>query len=83
MIHQPFGGVTGQTTDVQIQAEEILKTKEHLNEILSRHTGKDIKQIEEDSERDRYFSAAEAKEYGLVDEVLGQPAATEESKPQS
>ncbi len=82
MIHQPFGGVTGQATDVQIQAEEILKTKEQLNEILSRHTGKDVKKIEEDSERDRYFSADEAKEYGLVDEVLGQPAATEENKPQ-
>ena len=70
MIHQPYGVVTGQTTDVQIQAEEILKAKKQLNEILAHHTGKDIDQIQEDSERDRYFSALEAKEYGLVDEVL-------------
>ncbi len=71
MIHQPYGGVTGQASDVQIQAEEILKTKTQLNEILARHTGKTSDQIEIDSERDRYFSAQEAKDYGLVDEVLG------------
>ena len=74
MIHQPFGGVTGQTTDVQIQAEEILKTRTCLNEILAHHTGRDVAQVEQDSERDRYFSADEAKEYGLVDEVLGRAA---------
>ena len=72
MIHQPYGGVWGQTSDVQIQAEEILKAKHQLNQILADHTGKPIEQIEEDSERDRYFSAAEAKDYGLVDEVLEQ-----------
>ena len=70
MIHQPYGGVWGQTSDVQIQADEILKTKHQLNQILASHTGKPIEQIQEDSERDRYFSAAEAKDYGLVDEVL-------------
>ena len=70
MIHQPFGGVTGQTTDVQIQAEEILKAKQGLNEILAQHTGKSVEQVEQDSERDRFFSAQEAKAYGLVDEVL-------------
>ncbi len=70
MIHQPFGGVYGQTSDVQIQAEEILKTKRQINEILARHTGKSVEQIETDSERDRYFSATDAKEYGLIDEVL-------------
>jgi ATP-dependent Clp protease protease subunit len=70
MIHQPFGGVYGQTSDVAIQAEEILKSKRQINEILSRHTGKSMEQIETDSERDRYFSAQEAKAYGLVDEVL-------------
>ncbi len=70
MIHQPFGGVTGQATDVQIQAEEILKAKRGLNDILARHTGKSVDQVESDSERDRFFSAQEAKEYGLVDEVL-------------
>ncbi|MCX5659268.1 MAG: ATP-dependent Clp protease proteolytic subunit [Planctomycetota bacterium] len=70
MIHQPFGGVYGQTSDIQIQAEEILKTKSQINELLARHTGKSVEQIETDSERDRYFSAQEAKAYGLVDEVL-------------
>jgi len=70
MIHQPYGGVYGQTTDVIIQAEEILKTKQQLNEILAEHTGQDIKQIEEDSERDKFFSAQEAKDYGLVDDVV-------------
>ena len=70
MIHQPYGGVWGQTSDVQIQAEEILKTRQQINEILAHHTGTPVEQIAEDSERDRYFSAAEAKEYGLVDEVL-------------
>jgi len=70
MIHQPYGGVYGQTSDVEIQAEEILKDKKMLNDILARHTGQPIERIEEDSERDKYFRAAEAKEYGLVDEVL-------------
>ena len=70
MIHQPIGGVSGQASDVIIQAEEILKAKEQINTIISTHTGKDIKQIEEDSERDRYFSAQEAKDYGIVDDVL-------------
>lgn len=70
MIHQPYGGVYGQTSDVQIQAEEILKSKKTINELLARHTGQTVERITEDSERDRYFTAQEAKEYGLVDEVL-------------
>jgi len=70
MIHQPYGGVYGQTTDVIIQAEEILKTKQQLNEILAHLTGQDVKQVEEDSERDKFFSAQEAKDYGLVDDVV-------------
>ena len=70
MIHQPYGGVTGQASDVEIQAEEILKAKAQINEILARHTGKTPEQVEEDSERDRFFSAQEAKDYGLVDEVV-------------
>ncbi len=70
MIHQPYGGIYGQTTDVQIQAEEILKTKRQLNEILASHTGQTPERIEEDSERDRFFGAEEAKAYGLVDEVI-------------
>jgi ATP-dependent Clp protease protease subunit len=70
MIHQPYGGVTGQTTDVQIQAEQIIKAKAMLNEILSRHTGQSIEQVTRDGERDKYFTAHEAKAYGLVDEVF-------------
>jgi len=70
MIHQPYGGVTGQASDIQIQAEEILKNKSTLIDILAKVTGKPAAQVEEDSERDRYFSAEEAKAYGLVDDVL-------------
>ncbi len=73
MIHQPYGGITGQAEDIRIQAEQIIKAKEQLNEILARHTGRPVEQIREDAERDRYFSAIEAKEYGLVDEVLSEP----------
>src|SRR5690606_3934790 len=76
MIHQPYGGIYGQTTDVQIQAEEIIKTKRQLNEILAKHTGQTPERIEEDSERDRFFGAQEAKEYGLVDEVIARTAET-------
>ena len=70
MIHQPFGGVYGQSADIQIQAEEILKTKKLLNEILAKCTGQKFERIEEDSERDKFFDAKEAVAYGLVDEVL-------------
>ena len=70
MIHQPYGGVTGQTSDVQIQAEQILLAKRTLNEILARHTGQDVETVAKDGERDKFFSAAQAKEYGLVDEVF-------------
>ena len=70
MIHQPYGGVSGQTTDIQIQAEQILKSKQTLNEILAKHSGKSVEQVTEDGERDKYFTAQEAKDYGLVDEVF-------------
>jgi len=70
LIHQPLGGAHGQATDIEIQAKEILKTREMLNEILVRHTGQTMKKVQEDTERDYYMSAEEAKEYGLVDEVL-------------
>lgn len=73
MIHQPYGGVTGQTEDIRIQAEQIIKAKRQLNEIFSRHTGQDVEQIRRDAERDKYFSAEEAVAYGLVDEVLKEP----------
>ena len=74
MIHQPWGGVTGQTTDIQIQAEQIIKSKRVLNEILARHCKQPVEQVEKDAERDKYFSAEEAKAYGLVDEVFQPPA---------
>jgi ATP-dependent Clp protease protease subunit len=70
MIHQPWGQIGGQASDVEIQMNEILKEKRRLNEILARHTGRPMDQIEAETERDRYFSAQEAKEFGLVDEVL-------------
>jgi len=70
LIHQPLGGAHGQATDIEIQAKEILKTREMLNEILVRHTGQTMKKVQEDTERDYYMSAEEAKEYGIVDEVL-------------
>jgi ATP-dependent Clp protease protease subunit len=70
MIHQPWGGITGQATDIQIQAEEVLKAKRLMNELLAKHTGRDVKLIEQETERDRYLSPTEAKEYGIVDEIL-------------
>lgn len=73
MIHQPYGGVYGQAEDVRLQAEQIIKTKAILNSILAKHTGQTEEQIQRDSERDKYFSAEEAKAYGLVDEVLSAP----------
>jgi ATP-dependent Clp protease protease subunit len=70
MIHQPLGGSQGQATDIEIQTKEILRMKKRLNEILSEHTGKPIKTIEKDTDRDFFMSAAEAVAYGLVDEVV-------------
>lgn len=73
MIHQPYGGVTGQAEDIRLQAEQIIKSKQILTGIISKHTGQDIEQVRADSERDKYFTAEEAKAYGLVDEVLTEP----------
>ncbi len=70
MIHQPLGGAKGQATDIKIQAEHILKIKEKMNTILSENTGKPIDVIKADTERDNYMSAEQAKEYGLIDEVI-------------
>jgi ATP-dependent Clp protease protease subunit len=70
MLHQPWGGVSGQAADIKIQAEEILKAKAMINEILSKHTGQPVEKIQAETERDRYMTAEEAKEYGLIDEVL-------------
>ena len=70
MIHQPWGGVQGQASDISIQAKEILHTRDRLNEILALHTGKTMEAIAKDTDRDFFMSAAEAREYGLVDEVV-------------
>ncbi len=70
MIHQPLGGVEGQATDILIHAEEIVKIKERLNEILAEETGKTKKQVEADTERDRFMTADEAKKYGLIDKLI-------------
>ena len=73
MIHQPSGGARGQATEIQIVAENILKTKKKLNEILAANTGKPYEQIVRDTERDNYMSAEEAREYGLIDAVITRP----------
>lgn len=70
MIHQPYGNVGGQVSDIEIQAEQILKTRETLNEILAAHTGKSLDVIAKDTDRDYYMTAEEAKEYGIVDDIL-------------
>lgn len=70
MLHQPYGGITGQAEDITIQAEQILKDKRQLNELLAKHTGQDVDKIEAETERDRYMTAQEAKEYGIIDELL-------------
>ncbi|MCP4189106.1 MAG: ATP-dependent Clp protease proteolytic subunit [Planctomycetaceae bacterium] len=73
MIHQPYGGVGGQVSDIEIQANEILKTRDMLNTILAEHTGQTVEQVAKDTDRDYYMNAAESKEYGLVDDILKQP----------
>ncbi len=70
MLHQPWGGVTGPAADIKIQAEEILRAKTMINEVLATHTGQSIEKIAAETERDRYMTAEEAKDYGLIDEVL-------------
>jgi ATP-dependent Clp protease protease subunit len=70
MIHQPMGGAHGQASDIEIQAQEILRMKEMLNGILAERTGKSLKDIKKDTERDYFMSSKEAKEYGLIDEVV-------------
>lgn len=73
MLHQPYGGVSGQVSDIEIQAREILRNREMLNEILAKHTSQSIERIAKDTDRDFFLGAAEAKEYGLVDEILTKP----------
>ena len=70
LIHQPLGGFQGQATDIDIHAKEIIRTRDRMNEIMAKHTGQPIERIKNDTERDYFLSAAEAKEYGLIDEIL-------------
>jgi ATP-dependent Clp protease protease subunit len=70
MLHQPLGGFQGQATDIDIHAKEIMKTRDRMNELLAKHTGHEINKIKHDTERDFFMSAAEAKEYGVIDEIL-------------
>ncbi len=72
MIHQPLGGFQGQVSDVEIHAQEMIRMKRELNELLASHTGQDISRIHTDTDRDRFMSAKEAKEYGLIDQVVTQ-----------
>jgi ATP-dependent Clp protease protease subunit len=70
MVHQPLGGFSGQASDIDIQAREILKMRERLNHILSRHTGREVDDVSKDTDRDHYMTSMEAKEYGIVDDIL-------------
>jgi len=80
MIHQPWGGTEGQASDISIQAKEILRLRDRLNDILAFHTGKDVSAVAADTDRDFFLSAAEAKAYGLIDDVLARnPAAAKPS----
>ena len=80
MLHQPYGGITGQAEDIRIQADEVLRDKGVLNRIISEATGRSIEQVAEDTDRDRYMSAAESVEYGIVDEVLKDESQKEKKK---
>jgi ATP-dependent Clp protease protease subunit len=76
MIHQPYGQVGGQVSDIEIQADEILKTRETLNQILAQHTGQSLERIAKDTNRDYYMTASESKAYGIVDDILTRPPVT-------
>jgi len=80
MLHQPYGGISGQAEDIRIQAEEVLKDKKLLNEILAAHTGKDPEIIAREIERDRFMNSQEALEYGIVDEILIEPETDKKKK---
>lgn len=83
LIHQPLGGTQGQATDIKIQATEILRLKDTLNEILSFHTGQDVKKISEDTERDFFMSAEESRKYGIIDQVVADRSQLEEELDES
>ena len=78
MIHQPHGGVGGQVSDIEIQADEIIKTRQVLNEVLASHTGQKVEKIAKDTDRDFYMNAEEAKAYGVVDDILTRPEGDED-----
>ena len=80
MLHQPYGGIGGQAEDMRIQAEEILKDKQRLNEIIAEHTGQTVETITRETERDRFLNAEAAKEYGIVDEILRELPSGEKKK---
>ena len=80
MLHQPYGGVGGQVSDIEIQAQEILRNRQMLNKILAQHSGRDLETISKDTDRDFFLGAGEAKEYGLVDEILEKPPAEDEDE---
>ena len=82
MIHQPYGGVGGQVSDIEIQADEILRNRETLNEILAKHTGQPLERIAKDTDRDFFMHAESAKEYGVVDEITSKPDADAEDDDQ-
>lgn len=80
MLHQPYGGITGQAEDIRIQADEVLRDKRRLNNIIANCTGRPVEQIEQDTERDRFLSAEEALEYGIIDEIVDDANAAEKKK---
>jgi ATP-dependent Clp protease protease subunit len=80
MLHQPWGGVTGQAEDIRIQTEEIVKARKMINDVLSRHTGMTTEKLAEETERDKYMSAEEAKAWGLIDDVLQEQEEKDEKK---
>jgi ATP-dependent Clp protease protease subunit len=82
MLHQPYGGVGGQVSDIEIQAEEILRNRQMLNEILAQHTSKSVEEIAKDTDRDFFLTPEQAKEYGLVDDILHKPPTDEDDDDQ-
>jgi len=81
MIHQPMGGISGQAADIQIHAEEILKIRHQMNEILAAHTGREVAEVEKNTERDRFMSAEEAVNYGIIDRIVDRSLGREQKGP--
>lgn len=81
MLHQPWGGVSGQVSDIEIQTQEILRSRDVLNEIIARHTGQPVERVAKDTDRDFFLGAQQAKEYGIVDDILSKPPVEEDAEP--